>query len=63
MRAITPDQSRKIGAEIYAQACQLDAAADQYRSPWGDLISDRLRRLSDRRFAVVCCNRNPWIEQ
>jgi hypothetical protein len=59
MRVITPAQSRRIGAEIYAQGCRLDDAADQYRSPWGDLIADRLRRLSDERFAVVCCKRNP----
>lgn len=63
MRAITTAQSRRIGAEIYSQGCRLDASADQFRAPWGTIAADRLRRLSDERFAVVGCNRNPWIEQ
>jgi hypothetical protein len=57
MKVITPEQSSLISAEIYAQACLLDDAADQCRLPWGELVAERLHRLSERRFAVACCVR------
>ena len=53
MKVITPEQSKLISAEIYAQACVLDDTADQYQLPC-DIITERLRRLSEKRFAVVC---------
>jgi hypothetical protein len=53
MKVITPEQSKLISAEIYEQACVLDDAADQYQQPC-DIIAERLRRLSEKRFAVLC---------
>ena len=53
MKVITLEQSKLIGGEIYAQACVLDDTADQYQQPC-DIIAERLRRLSEKRFAVVC---------
>ena len=57
MKVITPEQSKRISAEIYAQACVLDDAADQFGSPWSDeTVSERLHRLSNKRFSVACCS-------
>jgi hypothetical protein len=53
MKVISPEQSKLISAEIYEQACVLDDAADQYQLPC-DIIAERMRRLSEKRFAVVC---------
>ena len=53
MKVISPEQSKLISTEIYEQACVLDDAADQYQLPC-DIIAERMRRLSEKRFAVVC---------
>jgi hypothetical protein len=63
MIAISPAQAMRLGAEIYKQACQLDVAADDFRAPWGTIAADRLRRLSDERFAACGAKRNPMGEQ
>jgi hypothetical protein len=63
MNVVTPEQSKKISAEIYAQACRLDQAADRLIDPWGRLHRERLQRLSEQRFAVVGCERNPGISR